>query len=118
MGYLSALDFAENADLDTALRWHLTANHFPPLPIELLPAAKEAIANAAAEDWDAPVDLRGVATYREGATAAPTWACVEGWHLEAFLAADDAITEDEELVKARVAYEEQLELDRKLRDRP
>jgi hypothetical protein len=78
---------AENADLDTALGWHLTANHYPPLSVELIPAAKDALANARDDDWDEPVDLRGEASYK-GQPTAPTWACIESWHLDAFLAAE------------------------------
>ena len=88
MGYLSALDFAANADQDTALRWHLTTNHFPPLPEGLLEPAKEAIANVLAGATDALVDLRGFGSYK-GEPSAPSWACIEAWHLEAFLDAQE-----------------------------
>jgi hypothetical protein len=87
MGYASALDFAENADLDTALRWHLTSNHFPPLPEGLIGPAKEAIANAVTGATDAVVDLRGFGQYK-GSDYAPTWACVEAWNLHAFIDAE------------------------------
>ena len=89
MGYASALDFAENADQDTALRWHLTSNHFPPLPVGLVEPAKEAIANALDGEHDKPVDLRGFATYKDGSSSAPTWACIDAWHLHAFIDADE-----------------------------
>ena len=84
MGRLSALDMAANTDLDTALSWHLSANHFPPLPPELLPVAKRAIAKASADQWDDELKLPAGIRYRD-ASSAPVYACVEAWHLDAFI---------------------------------
>lgn len=43
MGSLQASEFAQLADLDTALRWHLQHNHYPPVPLSMLSACKVAI---------------------------------------------------------------------------
>jgi len=88
MGHLSALDMAASTDLDTALSWHLTANHFPPLPLELLPVAKRAIAKANAGRYDDRLKLPAGIRYRD-ASSAPVYACVEAWHLDAFLEEED-----------------------------
>jgi hypothetical protein len=88
MGNLQAIEMVAHTDLDTALIWHLTANHYPPLPLSLLPVAKRAIKKAKAGLWAANVSLRGTGvTYTRGKRGdlAPVRACVEAWHLSAFI---------------------------------
>jgi len=41
---------------DADLRHHLLYNHFPPLGIEFLPAARQAIAMAREEEWEEEID--------------------------------------------------------------
>lgn len=43
MGYLNAYGAAQHAQLEQALAWHLTANHYPPVSIDFIPACKQAI---------------------------------------------------------------------------
>lgn len=43
MGYLSAFDAAQVAELNQALEWHLTSNHYPPVSVDFVPACKQAI---------------------------------------------------------------------------
>lgn len=62
MGSLGAIAFAEqvedgNVSLRAALSWHLTSNHYPPLPSFFIPVAEQAIDLARDEDWDAEIDL-------------------------------------------------------------
>lgn len=88
MGSLAAMDMVEQADPDTALRWHLTSNHFPPLPGDIFPVAKRVIARInAGEEWHKQVRLPEGTTWR-GRRLAPLWACVDAWHLDAFLTPD------------------------------
>lgn len=84
MGHMQAGEMAEYADLDTALRWHLESNHFPPLPVELVETAKRAITLANDDQWDELVELPAGITYR-GETSVVVWAAVESMHLETFL---------------------------------
>ena len=52
--------------LETVLWWHLTANHYPPLPVSLIPACRRAIDLAAEGEYDKLVPVpRGLET-REG----------------------------------------------------
>lgn len=44
-------------DLDTALLWHLTSNHYPPVPAAMVPVAKKAIEHANLGEWDASVEF-------------------------------------------------------------
>jgi len=84
MGSLQAMEMAEILDIDTALSWHLRANHYPPVPLTMLEACKEAI--WACNEWDSDklISLPEGVWYR-GATAAPAWAVVKGHHLAAWL---------------------------------
>lgn len=84
MGRIALDGMLEVTDADTALQWHLQSNHFPPLPPEILEPAKLAIQAALDEDWDAEIPLPAGVNWRDQ-TSAPTWACIEGWHLEGFL---------------------------------
>jgi hypothetical protein len=43
VGYLNAYGAAQHAELEQALIWHLTANHYPPVSTEFVPACKQAI---------------------------------------------------------------------------
>ena len=43
MGYLNASDAAQVAELNQALEWHLTSNHYPPVSVDFIPACKQAI---------------------------------------------------------------------------
>lgn len=84
MGYLQASEMARYANLDIALFWHLTSNHYPPLPKSLIKPCKEAIRNALAEEWDKEIDLpEGIAL--GSVTTVPTRRIVEACHLEAFI---------------------------------
>jgi hypothetical protein len=85
MGSQQAHEMAAYADLDTALSWHLTANHYPPVPLTMLPVCKEAIIwlNNGGDSQQEFALPDGV-TYH-GVTNAPAWAIVEQHHLEAWL---------------------------------
>lgn len=94
MGTTGALGMAEAVaggltTLEHALSWHLTANHFPPVPTSMIPACLAAIDAANAEDWDEEIALPDGVTYRDGRSVAPAWAIVEQHHLDAFLDGDD-----------------------------
>ncbi len=88
MGYLQASEMARLAPGDMALRWHLTANHYPPLPESLIPVAKRVIKLALADRLDDEVRLPKGITWR-GQSKVPVRVAVESWHLEAFLEEDE-----------------------------
>lgn len=85
MGHLQATEFAEIADLDTGLTWHLQHNHYPPVPLTMLPVCKEVIEwiNDGG-DFNQHFALPTPTTWR-GESSAPAWAIVEGHHLDAWL---------------------------------
>lgn len=93
MGATQAMGMAEAvSDGDIGLRqaigWHLSANHFPPVPADMIDPCIQAIEYAADEDWDAEVELPEGTEYR-GSTVAPVWAIVEAHHLQAFIGTYD-----------------------------
>lgn len=88
MGYTQAQEMADLMELRQALSWHLTSNHFPPVPVSMIDPCLEAIENANGEEWDKMVSLPEGVGYK-GLTVAPTRAIIEQHHLYAFLAIED-----------------------------
>jgi hypothetical protein len=87
MGYLSAQAMAEATDLRTALGWHLSANHYPPVPATMIDPCIAAIEAGDAEEWDQMIPLPEGVLWRDH-DHAPAWALIEGFHLDAFLTLD------------------------------
>ena len=82
MGAMRAMDIAENFDLEEGIKIHLTTNHYPPVPIEMLPTCIEAIDAVNSEsDWDKLITLPDGISYK-GLTQAPASAIIEQHHLE------------------------------------
>lgn len=78
MGRLQATEMARLAKLDVALRWHLRANHYPPVHLDFLPVAKRAIKEGKKENWDKKIKMpNGITKTVAG--------IIEGLHLEPFL---------------------------------
>ena len=88
MGSLQAQEMAELTDIDTALTWHLRANHYPPVPLEMVAVCKEAIEAYHELDWHREIELPGQVTWR-GLTTAPASAIVEAHHLDAWIEEND-----------------------------
>ena len=96
MGHASASAFNDRVDqgavsLDAALTWHLTSNHFPPLPLPLVPVAIEAIKlgreASELEDpdiWAETLDMPDGLLFRGGSTITVAEA-IENLHLDPFL---------------------------------
>ena len=92
MGNMTAKELAflgnEGLGLETALSWHLTSNHFPPIPTTMVEPCVEAINNANNGEWDKMVRLPDGVGY-QGRTSAPTHAIIEQHHLLSFLDSDE-----------------------------
>jgi len=86
MGNLHAREMAElGADnLEQGLTWHLRSNHFPPVPVSMVPICIQAIDAYAEEDYDREISLPEGVGYK-GLTVAPAWAIVEQHHLDAWV---------------------------------
>jgi hypothetical protein len=88
MGRLALDDMlGQGLDIGRALTWHLTSNHFPPIP-EVFDAAVAAIEAGMDEDWDREIQLPEGVSWRDQVWA-PAWACIDGWHLDGFIEGGD-----------------------------
>lgn len=92
MGRTGAMGMAEavsdsNISLEAALHWHLTSNHYPPLPTALIPAAMRALKAARKEQWHRRVLMPKNISFR-GLRLAPVGDLIEALHLEDFINAD------------------------------
>lgn len=81
---MAAFDMARRVDIDTALTWHLRSNIYPPVPLSMLPACKEAIEACVSDEPKREIKLPTGVFYK-GQTTAPASAVVEGHHLEVFV---------------------------------
>jgi hypothetical protein len=94
MGRMSLDGMLEGeVDYEVALQWHLTSNHYPPVPLSMIQACKDAIDACNEEDSSRSIELPGGTSWR-GKDSAPAWAIVEGHHLESFLMSDDDYEEE------------------------
>jgi hypothetical protein len=88
MGSLQAMEMAEILDIDSALSWHLRANHYPPVPLSMIEPCKEAISAALEDEWERLITLpEGVSHL--GLPTAPAWAIIEQHHLSAWVELDE-----------------------------
>lgn len=88
MGSLQAQEMSEMLSLEDGLAWHLRSNHYPPIPLEMIPVCIEAIDAYNDEDYEQQIDLPDGATWR-GNVFAPAWAIVEGHRLYAWVERDE-----------------------------
>lgn len=83
-----ASEVNESLTIERALAIHLTSNHYPPVPVEMVGPCRAAIAAANEGDWGRDIDLESVASYKGNPTA-PAEALIDNYHLESFLDGDD-----------------------------
>lgn len=91
MGMMNAMGMADMVNrgdlkLDVALRYHLSANHYPPVPATpgMVDLMKRALRYARSNKLEKRLRLPDGVRYK-GSPFAPVWAVVEQHHLEAFL---------------------------------
>jgi hypothetical protein len=89
MGSVNAYGMAEAVEdgmveLRQALSWHLTSNHYPPVPLSMLDACVLAIEYVQEGEPDTNISLPEGILWR-GQQTAPAWAVVDAHHLEAFI---------------------------------
>lgn len=94
MGTLGAIGMADAAThheitLEQSLAWHLRSNHFPPVPLSMIPACIAAIDAANADDWNDEIPLPDNTSYR-GRDTAPAWAIIDAHHLDAWVSDDES----------------------------
>lgn len=89
MGRMSLEEMDSQMDnMMQVLTWHLTSNHYPPVPLSMIDPCLVAIGACNEGQPDFQVELPEGVSWR-GNTTAPAWAIVESHHLEYFLDMDD-----------------------------
>ena len=98
MGRMFAEDLASELDLERALEIHLQSNHYPPVPVEMVPACIEAIdiyCNEEDVDTEIPLPvINGFQVTYQGRNTSPAWAIVEQHHLDAWLPSWEDYSDD------------------------
>lgn len=105
MGSIYAEGIAETVSeglttLEQALSVHLQSNHYPPVPLAMVPVCIAAIEAYERYEYEYLIDLPRDITWKEGEQA-PAWAVVEDFHLLPFVKPEaldvlDAIEDDPE----------------------
>lgn len=92
MGASQAHEFAaevgEGLPLRVALEYHLTANHYPPISRDWIPAAEQAIELASDGIWDADI-VRPPGYATPDQPTASVYELVENLHLDPFITGPD-----------------------------
>ena len=88
MGYNTAVDFANELDIEVAIGYHLQGNHYPPVPLSMVQPCIDAIDAYYDEDYNRLIEMPEGVFYR-GMDHAPANAIVEQHHLEAWLPEED-----------------------------
>lgn len=70
-------------DLDTQIRIHLQANHYPPVPASMVQPCIDAIDAYYDEELNRSIQLPEGVTWR-GQTHSPAYAIIEAHHLDAW----------------------------------
>ena len=83
MGYMNALIMAKRTDMMAGLEWHLTGNHYPPVPLSMLEPAKKAIELCREDDFDGLVETPY--PHRKYGYKVPAGAIVKSLHLEPWI---------------------------------
>ena len=93
MGTMTALGIQEAVlDLETQILYHLKANHYPPVPAEMVTPCIEAIDAFYEEDFNRMIDMPKVGDFQilyKGDTQAPAYAIVSQHHLDVFIEPDE-----------------------------
>lgn len=82
MGSQTARELATLTNLEAALIFHFRGNHYPPLPLSLIPLALKIVKEEVGPDDE--VELPQGVTYR-GSKTAPVYECINAWHLQEFI---------------------------------
>lgn len=66
------------------MEYHLQHNHYPPVPLSMVPVCEQAIDYANAGMWNKEIPMPEGITYKDRDTA-PTYAIIEQHHLDFWL---------------------------------
>jgi hypothetical protein len=92
MGNNLATELADGTlglDMESAIAMHLRGNHYPPVPLSMVPVCIEAIDAYWEGDLQRECLLPEGVTYKNGQDTAPAWAVIEQHHLDAWCTESD-----------------------------
>ena len=75
-------------DMESAIGMHLRGNHYPPVPLSMVPVCIEAIDAYWEDDFNRAIELPEGISWR-GETHAPAYAIIESHHLDAWCTEDE-----------------------------
>ena len=84
MGSLQAYEMADAMTMEQGIEWHLTSNHYPPVPVTMCQPCIRAIEACNDGDHDRLIDLPEDVTFR-GKTDISAMQLVESFHLDPWL---------------------------------
>jgi hypothetical protein len=85
MGKMLAEDLSTmDISLEGSIGFHLRVNHYPPVPLSMVPVCIEAIDAYWEEDLDREITLPEGVFWRNQ-TEAPAWSIIQAHHLDAWL---------------------------------
>jgi hypothetical protein len=88
MGLSTAMDIRDtDATLEQQIAWHLTSNHFPPIPLTMVDVCIRAIDAYNEDNAHKVIGLPEGVGYK-GLTVAPAWAIIEQHHLDVWVDSD------------------------------
>ena len=91
MGSTLATELADGTlglDMESAIGMHLRGNHYPPVPLSMVPVCIEAIDAYWEDDLNRAIELPEGISWR-GETHAPAYAIIESHHLDAWCTEDE-----------------------------
>ena len=91
MGSTLANELADGTlglDMESAIGMHLRGNHYPPVPLSMVPVCIEAIDAYWEDDLNRAIELPEGISWR-GETHAPAYAIIESHHLDAWCTEDE-----------------------------
>jgi hypothetical protein len=89
MGANFANDLASSRlSMEESLTIHLRSNHFPPVPVSMIPACVTAIYSCQDGDPNELIALPSGVSWR-GSSEAPAYAIVEAHHLDAWIEGEE-----------------------------
>lgn len=94
MGHLQATEMAELLPMEEAIAWHLSANHYPPVPQSMVQPCMEAIDAYWEDELDKMIELPKPVKWK-GRSHAPARVIIIQHHLDAWCAEVEEEFEEE-----------------------
>jgi len=91
VGSLQAKEMREQASHEVALTWHLQHNHYPPIPLMMIPIAQQAIEAANEHEWDREIEMPDEVEHKVHGNNVPACVLIDYMNLQDFLDSEEEI---------------------------